>query len=111
MTESIFQSSMKYYFSYSLTVCSSLKYHFRCLLQVTDYEGNGFAVSFLKEKANGFYVNPETEEIASVLEEELVVLEPPTAVNKQRTFGFQFPDNISSILRDYFFSQGKAINY
>ena len=57
---------------------------------------------FLKEKGNGYYVNPETEEISSLLEEELVVLEPPTAVSKQRTFGFQFPQNISSVLRDNF---------
>ena len=35
----------------------------------------------------GFYVNPETEEIASIMELELVVLEPPKAVSKQHTWG------------------------
>lgn len=59
-------------------------------------------MSFLNEKAKGFYVNPETEENASVMEQELVVLEPPTAVSKQRTYGFQFPEIVSSILKRLF---------
>ena len=42
--------------------------------------------------------------------QELLVLEPPKAVSKQRTYGFQFPDNVSCILRDYFSSQGKGLN-
>ena len=37
--------------------------HSLCL-QVTDYEDDGFAVSFLKEKEKGFFINPENEEIA-----------------------------------------------
>ena len=68
-------------------------------------------MSFLKgKKANGFYVSPETDEISFVLEEELVVLEPPPAVPKQRTFAFQFPQNFSSILKDDFTYQVKSIN-
>ena len=84
------------------------KDHF-LLHSVSEYEDNAFAVSFLKEKDGGFYVHPEREEIASVMEEELLVLEPPKAVSKQRTYGFQFPQNVYSIIRDYFSSQGKGV--
>ena len=61
-------------------------------------------MSFLKgKKANGFYVSPETDEIS-------FVLEPLTAVPKQRIFAFQFPQNFSSILKDDFTYQVKSIN-
>ena len=84
---------------------SSLIYYFHLFLsKVTDYEADGFAVSFLKQKEKGFYINPETEEISSVLTEELVVLEAPKAVSKSRTFGFQFPEDIHQIVTNHFSS-------
>lgn len=62
------------------------------IARVIECGDDGFGVSFLKEKREGFYITTEnTEESYYHSEEELVVLENPCKVLRNRVHGFLFP--------------------
>ena len=60
-------------------------------------------MSFLKEKQAGLYVMPDTEDLSyPVKREEVVVLEAPSYVCENRTYGFRFNNSSKAAIEAYF---------
>ena len=73
------------------------------LTQIKDVADAGLTVSFLQEKMPGFFIAKDIEEISfPVLPAEVVVLEPPKAKTKCRSFGFEFLGGLQQELITYF---------
>lgn len=69
------------------------------IARVIKVDEGGYEVSFLKEKSDGFYIMPEIEEVSYPHHrDEIVVLESPEQVYRNRVYGFSFPSTIKTIL-------------
>ena len=71
--------------------------------RVQDIDSEGMTVSFVKEKSTGFFFFPDQEDVSyPVLRSEVVVLDPPKPILRNRLAGFQFPSDIIMSIRSYF---------
>lgn len=71
--------------------------------RVQSIDSEGMTVSFVREKSTGFFFFPDQEDISyPVLRSEVVVLDPPKPLLRNRLGGFQFPSDIITSIRSYF---------
>ena len=71
--------------------------------RVQAIDSEGMTVSFLREKSTGFFYFPDQEDISyPVFRSEVVVLDPPKPILRNRLAGFQFTSNIKLSMKSYF---------